>query len=159
MARTYANIGRINEAQKYSDDAVATCEPFGDKKAFADALEAQGEVRFWSTNMSDAVTLFTRAQQLASEANDHDGEALSTMMLAQAINASDREQSYQLAWKALKLWNTNQNDYGVARARMVLAFFGRGEGNFGVAECHCKKALPIFQAITDKDNEQSPRTF
>jgi CHAT domain-containing protein len=154
MARSYANIGRVHNAAQYSDKAVALCETIPDKKALADALEAQGETRFWSTLMTDAMTSLTRARQLASEAKDRDGEALSTMMLALTINisGSDREQSNLLAWTALDLWVGTGNEYGAARAHMLLAFFAGGEGNFSLAQCHCERALPVFQRIADKDN-------
>ena len=46
IARTYANIGRPDDSQQYSDQAVSVCMTISDKKAQADALEAQGETRF-----------------------------------------------------------------------------------------------------------------
>jgi CHAT domain-containing protein len=157
LARTYANIGRVAEAVQYSDQAVGACQTVPDNRALADALEAQGEAKFWSSQMTDAVSLFTRARQIAHDANDPDGEALSAMMLAQAVNAGDRKQSSRLAWDALNLWTGIENPYGAARAHMVLAFFAGGAGNFALAQCHCERALPVFQRIGDKDNEAIAR--
>src|SRR6185369_12548443 len=103
IARTYANIGRPHASQQYSDQAMSICMTISDKKAQADAVEAQGETRFWSGNMTDAATSFARARELASEAGDREGEALATMMLSLAINVSghDRQQANRLAWSAL----------------------------------------------------------
>lgn len=153
MARTYATIGRVHDALRYSGRAVALCQATPDKKTLGDALEAEGEARFWSANMGEAASCFTRARQLFSEANDSDGEALANMMLAQTINAGDREQSRQLVNAALTLWETNGNQYGAARAHLTSAFFDSVAGNFDLAQCHCGKALPVFQRVADKDNE------
>jgi CHAT domain-containing protein/tetratricopeptide (TPR) repeat protein len=152
MARTYANIGRHDDAKLRSDEAVALCQSIPDKRTFAKVLEARGEVEFWSKNPDDALPSFTDARKLASEAGDRDGEALSTMMLAVTIHGSDREQSNQLVQTALDLWTGTRNDYGAARTHLSMAFFAGDEGNFGAALCHCEKALPVFQRISDKDN-------
>jgi CHAT domain-containing protein/predicted negative regulator of RcsB-dependent stress response len=152
IARTYANIGRLHDSQRYSDQAVSVCMTISDKKAQADALEAQGETRFWSGNMTDAITSFTRARELASEDEDRDGEGLATMMLSEAVKAHDHEQANQLAWSALADFIESGNEYNTARARLNLAFFGSGEGDFEAARCHCESALPVFQRIADKDN-------
>lgn len=152
MARTYAGIGRPVEAAHYSDQAVALCSTALDNRVSADVLEAQGEVRFWSSNMAEAATSFTHARELAKEANDSDSEALNTLMLAEAINVEDRERSNRLASEALSLWSKTGDLYGVARAHMVLAFMATGEGNYGVAQCHCNDALPVFKRVTDKDS-------
>ncbi len=151
IARTYANMGRLSDAKKYVAKADSICTAIPDK-TLADVVEAQGEVSFWSSNMTDAITSFTRARTLAHDANDVAVEALSSMMLAEALNASDRNQSVHLAWGALKLWLANKDLYGAARAHMILAFFAGGEGNFRLAQCHCEDALPVFQRVADKDN-------
>lgn len=152
MARTYANIGRLPDAARYSDQAVALCVTLSDKKALADAVEAQGETRFWASNIADATASFTRARQLASESNDPDGEALNTMMLAESVTDSDPGQSSRLGWRAIGLWLGTENLYMAARAHMVLAFLAAGTGNFGTAQCHCGEALPVFQRVADKDD-------
>jgi len=152
MARTYANIGRLPDAARYSDQAVALCGTLLDKKALADAVEAQGETRFWASNIADATASFTRARQLASESNDPEGEALNTMMLAESVTDSDPGQSSRLAWRAIGLWLGTENFYMAARAHMVLAFLAAGTGNFGTAQCHCGEALPVFQRVADKDD-------
>src|SRR5262249_20356277 len=107
---------------------------------------------FWSSNMPDAVNSFTRAREIALEANDLATQALSSMMLAQALNASDREQSLRLAWGALNLWMADGDTYDAARAHMVLAFFAGKEGNFRLAQCHWQSALSVFQRVSDRDN-------
>ena len=106
IARTYANIGRPHDSQQYSDQAVSVCMTISDKKAQADALEAQGETRFWSGNMTDAIASFTRARELASEAEDRDGEGLATMMLSQAVNHTTV--SRQTGWHGLP-WRASSN--------------------------------------------------
>lgn len=153
MARVYATIGRNKDAVQRSETAVALCQSAGDQKALADALEAQAEAKFWSADMAGAIALFTRSRQLFSEVHDRDGEALATMMLAEAINAQDREQSGRLARTALDLWTADGNQYGSARAHIALALFASAMGNFGLAQCRCQRALPVFQRVADKDNE------
>jgi CHAT domain-containing protein len=150
IARTYANIGRPHESQQNSDLAISVCMTISDKKAQADALEAQGETRFWSGNITDAITSFTRARELASEAGDRDGEGLATMMLSQVID--DRRQANRLAWSALGGFVEAGSQYNAARAHLKLAYFASTEGDFEAARCHCQSALPVFQRIDDKDN-------
>ena len=152
IVRTYANIGRAEDARKYSEEVVVLCKTVSDKKILSAAMEAQGEVSYWAFNMDDAAAAFTRARDLASEANDRDGEALATMMLAEAINARDRKQSARLAWSALNTFAASGDQYGAARAHMSLAFFANGEGDFDRAQCHSESALRVFQNIGDKDN-------
>jgi CHAT domain-containing protein len=150
IARMYANIGRDHDAQQYSDEAAPVCMAISDKKVLADAIEAQGETRFWLGNMSDAVASFTRARELAAEAEDRDGEGVATLMLSGAIN--DPQEANRLAWSALAGFVASGNEYDAARAHWKLAYFAGAEGNFEVARCHCESALPVFQRIADKDN-------
>jgi CHAT domain-containing protein len=141
IARTYANIGRRQKAQQYSDEAVSVCMTVSDKKVHADAIEAQGETRFWSGSITDAIASFTRARELASEAEDRDGEGLAAMMLSQAIN--DRQQAGFVE---------SGNEYSAARAHLTLAYLASAAGDFEAARCHCETALPVFQRIADKDD-------
>jgi CHAT domain-containing protein len=151
IARTYANIGqRPQDAQRYADEADTVCMTISDKKIQADAVEAHGETRFWAGNMTDAVASFTRARELASEADDRDGEELATIMLSGAIN--DPQEENRLAWSALAGSVESGNEYIAARAHWKLGFFAAVEGNLEAARCHCESALPVFQRIGDKDN-------
>ena len=120
IARTYANIGRPGPSQQYSDQAVSVCMTISDKKAQADAIEAQGETRFFSANMTDAKASFTRARELASQAGDRDGEGLATMMLSETID--DHQQANRLAWSALVGFVESGNEYSAARAHLKLAY-------------------------------------
>ena len=148
IARTYANIGRIHDSQQYSDQAVSVCMTLSDKKAEADALEAQGETRLFA-DMADAIASFTRSRELASQAGDRDGEGLATMMLSEAVD--DHQQANRLAWSALAGFVESGNEYSAARAHLKLGYFASAEGDFEVARCHCESALPVFQRIADKD--------
>jgi CHAT domain-containing protein/predicted negative regulator of RcsB-dependent stress response len=150
IARTYANIGRPDPSQQYSDRAVSVCITISDKKAQADAFEAQGEMRFFSGNMTDAIASFTRARELASQAGDREGEGLATMMLSGAID--DHRHANRLARSALAGFVESGNEYSAARAHLKLGYLASDEGNFEVARCHCESALPVFQRIADKDN-------
>jgi CHAT domain-containing protein len=151
IARTYANIGRPQASQQYSDEAVSVCMGIPDRKAQADAVEAQGEARFWSGNMADAVVSFTRARELASEAGDRDGEELATLMLSGAID--DQHQANRLAMSALEGFVKSGDKYNAARAHLKLAYLASAVGDFEVARCHCENSLPLFQRLADKDNE------
>ena len=150
IARTYANIGRPQKAQQYSDEAASVCTTVSDKRVQADAIEAQGETRFFSYDITNAAASFTRARELASEAGDRDGEGVAAMMLSQAIN--DHRQANQLAWSALEGFIESGDEYDAARAHLKLAYSASAEGDFEVARCHCESALPVFQRIADKDN-------
>src|SRR5579862_34067 len=150
IGRAYANIGRPQESQQYSAEAISVCMTLSDKRAQTDAIEAQGEARFFSDNITDAIASFTRARELASQAGDHDGEGLATMMLSEAID--DRQQANRLAWSALVGFVESGNEYYAARAHLKLAYLAGAGGDFEAARCHCETALPVFQRIADKDN-------
>jgi CHAT domain-containing protein len=153
LARAYASIGRAEDAAEYFDQEVADrCEKIPDKKVLADMWEAEGEANLWSSNKTVAVNLLTSSRQLAIEASDTEGAALSTLLLAQTVNVQNPEQAHRLAWEALQLWLKNQDSYGVARAHLLLAFLTSGEGNFRLAQCHSEDALRVFQRISDQDN-------
>lgn len=151
LARTYANFGRQpRSAQRYADQGVSVCMTVPDKKAQADAFEAQGETRFWLHNYTDALTSFTQARELAKQAGDRDGELLATMMLSHTID--DRQQTKELLWSALDGFVGSGNLYDAARAHLQLAYRASEEADFEAVRCHCESALPVFQRIADKDD-------
>ena len=152
IIRTYANMGSLEDAKRYSEEAADLCGTVPDKKKLADVLEARGEVSYWSSNVPEAINYFTDARELGVESKDVASEALNSLMLAQALNHSNHQESTRLARNALKLWLENKDAYGAARAHMLLAFFAGGEGNFHLAQCHCKKALSVFRNVSDRDN-------
>jgi CHAT domain-containing protein/predicted negative regulator of RcsB-dependent stress response len=151
IARTYANFGRQpRAAQRYADEGVSVCMTLSDMKAQADAFEAQGETRLFLGNRTDAMTSFTKARELASQAGDRDGERLATMM--QTHTMADRQQRKQLLWSALEGFVEAGNQYGAARAHLKLAYVASEQADFEAARCHCESALPVFQRIGDKDD-------
>lgn len=157
MARTYANMGKISQAQNYSSRALACYKDGPNPRVRADILEAQGETYFWETNWKEAIGPLNQARDLFASDGDHDGEALSLLMLANAkVGIKDdsyREEAPQHAREALRLWTAAENRYGIARAHAVLAFIAVTSGNFGLAQCHCDQALPVFHQMGDKDDE------
>ncbi len=153
IARTYANMGRNRDAEPLAGQAVSLCSEGHDTAALAYALEVQGEVKFWSADMTGAMASFTRARQLAADSGQREVEAQCTMMMAQVVHDSDRKQADRLTQAALALWAQAGDDYGAARAHLTMAFFAADEGNFALAHCHCERALPVFKRISDKDNE------
>jgi len=152
MARTYANMGKIREAKRYSKRALGLCGA-NDPKALADALEAWGETFFWAGDQPEALDSFSLAHDLFIEANDRDGQALTLLMLANSMGQSDRAEAIQHAGDALRLWSSEENRHGMAKARMALAFFAGAAGEFERAQCDCNRALAVFHGIADKDDE------
>jgi CHAT domain-containing protein len=153
IVRTYANIGSLDKAKKYSAEvAAALCETIPDKKTLADVIEAQGEVSYWTSKTPEAIESFTRARELAVESNDVAAQALNSMMLAQALNSSEHQKSTRLAWNALNLWLSNKDAYGAARARLLLGYLASKEEDFHLAQCHCENALLVFRSVSDRDN-------
>jgi CHAT domain-containing protein/tetratricopeptide (TPR) repeat protein len=153
MARTYATKGKLVEAKRYSERALSLCEEHSDPRTRADALEALGETRFWSSDMDGALESLGQARTLFVEANDSDGQALTLLMLAYARVESDRAEALHLAGDALNRWKSNGDVYGVAKARMALALFASVAGESELARCNCGEAYRVFHAMGDKDNE------
>ncbi len=157
MARTYANMGNIPQAKQLSNSALNCYEGRSDPIVQADILEAQGETYFWGGQWPKAVGPLSRARDLSSRAGDHEGEALSLLMLANtkigSTEDSYREEAPQHAIEALRLWTTAENRYGMARAHRALAFIANTAGNFGLAQCNSDQALPVFHQMGDKDDE------
>lgn len=153
MARTYATMGKSLEADRYSAQALSLCEAQSNPRARADALEVQGEAFFWSGEAPKAVAPLRRARDLFAEAEDDDGQALASLMLAYALGTSDRAESLRLTGDALRLWASRGNLYGVAKARMAFGFYASTSGQFELAQCNCSEAFSVFHKIADKDNE------
>src|SRR6267142_3655796 len=157
MARAFANMGDIPHAQQDVRRALACYKDGLNPRVKADILEAQGETYFWKTQWEAAIEPLSRARDLFSLAGDHEGEALSLLMLANAKvgikHDSYRAEAPQHARDALRLWSAAENRYGIARAHAVLAFMAGTSGNFELAQCHCDQALPVFQRMGDKEDE------
>jgi len=157
MARAFANMGDIPQAKQFSTSALKCYEGRSDPKVWADILEAEGETYFWGGKWKEAIGPLTKARALFAGAGNHDGEALSLLMLANAkIGSSDdsyREEAPQHAREALRLWTATENRYGMALAHKLLAFMAGAAGQFDVAQCHCGQSLPVFHQMGDKDDE------
>jgi CHAT domain-containing protein len=151
LVRTHANIGQTRNAQSYVERALQTCNKLPSSRAKADALEAEGELQFWSLQPAAATTL-AQARDLSRSANDTLGAALATMILAEAINAKDQELAKTYAQDALDTFQRTDDLYDAARVHMVLGFFASDEGEFDRARCHCRSALSFFEHVADRDN-------
>jgi CHAT domain-containing protein len=154
LAWTEANMGRSTDALRDAGAAVTACTPLQDEdaRAYERAVEAEGEAEFWSAQVEKATATLTQARQLAAAARDVDGEALSTMLLADNVHPDDREAAHRLIASAMEMWTRSGNLYGVARGNLVLAYFAGREGNYSAAECESKSALAVFERIADHDN-------
>lgn len=157
LARTFANMGDISQAQRNSSRALKCYEGRSDPRVLADIMEASGETYFWGGNWKDAIGPLSQARDIFSSAGDHDGEALSLLMLANTkIGSTDdsyHEEAPQHAREALRLWTAAENHYGVALALKTLAFIAITAGQFDLAQCNSNQALSVFHSMGDKDDE------
>lgn len=152
IARTDASLGRNSEAMRILREAVAACEASSDQAALAYALEVEGEAQFWAGNTKDASQSLSRARRLASEAGQRRVEAQSMLMQAQIVHTTDPQEAGHLIGAALNIWSGSGDEYEAARANLAMAFFAADEGKFAAAQCHCRKALDVFDRIADRDN-------
>jgi CHAT domain-containing protein len=154
LAWTEANMGRSTDAVRDAGEAVAACAPIkdADARAYERAVEAEGEAEFWSAHVENATAILTQARQLAAAAGDSDGEALSTMLLAENVHPDDQEAAHRLIANAMDLWHHNGNVYGAARGDLALAYFAGREGKYAAAECESRRALAVFERVADNDN-------
>ena len=154
LAWTEANMGRSAGALRDASQAVTACSLIkdADPRAYERAVEAEGEAEFWSAQVEAATGTLTRARELAADAGDADGEALSAMLLAESVHQDHRETAHQLIASAMELWTRNGNLYGAARGNLALAYFAGREGDYSAAECQARSALAVFEPIADYDN-------
>ncbi len=154
LAWTQANMGRSARALRAADEAVIACAPLKDEdpQAYERAVEAKGEAEFWSEHLEEATATLTSARQLAAQAGDEDGEALSAMFMAEIVHPDDPEAAHRLIATAMDLWTHSGNSYGAARGNLALAYFVGREGDYSAAECESKRALEVFERVADNDN-------
>jgi CHAT domain-containing protein/predicted negative regulator of RcsB-dependent stress response len=157
MARTFANMGNMRQAQYHSGRALVCYKGGPNPRVQADILEARGEMYFWGGKWKDAIGPLSQARDLSAGAGDYEGEALALLMLANAkigsTEDSYREEAPQHAQEALRLWTAAKNRYGMALAHKTLAFMAAAAGQFDLAQCHCDHALQVFEQMGDKDDE------
>jgi CHAT domain-containing protein/tetratricopeptide (TPR) repeat protein len=157
MARAFANQGDIPQAEHYADATFACPIGPSNPRMQADILEAKGETYFWGGKRKEAIDPLSQARDLFSRAGDHDGEALSLLMLANSKaglkDDSSRQAAPQHAREALRLWTAAGNRYGMARAQAVLAFIAVTAGQFDLARCNSDQAFSVFHQMGDKDDE------
>jgi CHAT domain-containing protein/tetratricopeptide (TPR) repeat protein len=155
LIRAYANQGELSKAREFLDQARGD-KCLEDDKVAADLLEAEGETLFWSGARAEAIDPLTQAREGFAKAGDHDGEALSLLMLANSKvgspEKSDRDEAPGLARQALRLSSDAGNNYWVARAQMSLAFMAAAAGDFELAQCNCDESLSVFQTMRDQDD-------
>ncbi|HEY6968168.1 MAG TPA: CHAT domain-containing tetratricopeptide repeat protein [Candidatus Angelobacter sp.] len=153
IARTHATKGDSVEADKFSEQALSLVDGVSPNTQ-AQALEARGEALFWPGDSLHALELFSRAADLFSQAKDDEGQALALLMQAWARHrAGEVASSRKMARRALQLWYSQKDSYGVAQAYAMLGSVAIMAGEFGAAQCEFDAAQRIFQRIGDKDNE------
>jgi len=155
MARTYVTQGHTSEADEYTTQAMALMEKLTNKRTQAEVLEARGEAVYWTGDSPHSVDLLTRAHDLYAEVNDDDGQALALLMLAWAVNQTDRFEALRFARQALRLWSVNKNGYGTAEVQVLLGSLSALAGQYETAQCNCEQALRAFEKAGNQDNAAS----
>ena len=153
IVHTYANIGKSAETFRYLKRAQDMCANIPNPAVQANLLQSQGEALYWTGDMSKSIPVFNAAQDQFIAAGDKDGQAWALLMLAHARVSKSRAEAVRLAQDALRLWTSTGNLYGVAKARLSLSSLAAMAYEFERAQCNCGEALPVFQHISDKDNE------
>lgn len=155
IARIYATTGQNSAADRYSSQALNECSTLATPQFQAESFEARGEALYNAGKLSESVDFFNRAQALAAEAKDGNGQARALLMSAYAHFHSERGKALQFAGEALKLWSALGDLHGVAEARTALGIFAAATDEFETAQCNYKVSLPVFRSMGDKDNEAS----
>lgn len=150
---TYANIGKSTKSLRYLKQAQELCTNVSSPVVQANLAESQAETAFWTGDASKAATFLQNARNYFIEVQEKDGEASASLMLAHARLSENPAEAVRLAQEALRLWTSTGNQYGIAKARLSLSSFATRAGEFERAQCNCGEALPVFQHISDKDNE------
>ncbi len=153
MARLQSSIGNSVDAERESKQALRICREHSSKHTLADVFEAEGETIFWSGKWNESVASLSRARDLYEDVHDVEGQASALLILAYARGNGNREVALGFARKALRLWSSLGNAYGVAKARLALSLFASLSGEFEFAQCGCEDALRTFQGVGDADNE------
>jgi CHAT domain-containing protein len=153
VARTYAFIGNTSQADRYSSQALSQCSVLPDPRLQAEGLEARGETLNNLGQLAESADFLNRAQELFGKAQDKSAQAHALLTLAYARFRDDRSEALQFAGKALRLWSSDHDEYGVAEARTALGAFALATDEFETALCSYGMSLPVFHSVGDKDNE------
>src|SRR5215467_2116997 len=155
MARTYATTGLLAMADRISNQAMILCEPLGGT-AQAEGLEARGESLESAGELAKSVEYFERAEALFAQTGDRNERAQPLLMLAVALYFDGKhEKGLEAAGRALELWSSAENHYGVARARALLGIIAITRGEFETAQCNYRIARPFLEAIGNQGEEAS----
>jgi len=155
IARTYATTGAVALAQQHASKALEVCLPLGGR-AEAEALEAHGEAVGAAGENAKSVEDFERAAALFVQAKDENAAAQTLLMLAAALYSDGkREAGLEAARRALELWTSLGDSYGLARIRSALGIFAIIQGEFETARCNYKIAEPLLHTLGTRDEEAS----
>ena len=156
MTRLYVSTGPIPLAQQYSEQAVSVCVSLS-QAAQAEGIEARGEALYSADEHAESESSFQRAIDLYAAAQDDGGRARALLMLAYLKFFSDGEHSQGIdhARRAMQLWSTSGDQYGIAKAHSALGIFAITRGEFETAECNYRAAKGLFHQIGDTDGEAS----
>jgi CHAT domain-containing protein len=155
IARTYATTGPLAAADRFSNQAISSCESLGGT-AKAEGLEARGEALESAGEHAKSVEFFERSTELFAIAKDGSAQAQSLLMLGVALYSDGKqEQGLQAVGQAFRLWSSVNDLYGIARAHAALGIFALTRGEFETAQCNYRKAKPLLHAIGNRDEEAS----
>jgi CHAT domain-containing protein len=155
VARTYATTGAVALAQQHASRALDICLPLGGR-AEAEALEAHGEAVGSAGENAKSVEDFHRAAEVFAGAKDENATAQTLLMLAAALYSDGRQEAgLEAAGRALQLWTSLDDSYGLARIRAALGIFAITRGEFETARCNYKIAEPLLHTLGIRDEEAS----
>jgi CHAT domain-containing protein len=157
IARTYAITGPFSLADRYSKEAIDSCRGLS-APAQAEALEARGEALLELGEPARSEEFFRQAWDVFVQAGDEDGQGRTLLMLARIalFSGDDRQvEGLELAGKALRLWSSTGNPYGIARMRSYLGVLAVLRGEFETARCNYNIARPTLHRLGSKDDEAS----
>lgn len=149
----YANIDKQHANQDHLR-AMKIAKDENDRVAEAQALNNLGEIKYWSGDLTQALTLYRRALAIWTEVKDREGQAQSYTYLGYTCSDLGQiKESFDAYRSALALWKSLNDERGKA---VTLTAVGRLYSRVGESQTALnffERAKPLSRRIGNKVEE------
>ena len=151
IARFCYELGKIDELEKFSAEALDLYREINDKEGIVKTLNTLGLKYYTELDYNKASKLNEEALEISNEINSKEDKANSLYNLSfPVVNLGDHERSIALKEEALKISREIKNDHLTARVLLSLSVtYSRKTGDIRKAELYSEESLKISRKLND----------
>jgi predicted ATPase/class 3 adenylate cyclase len=151
IARFCYEIGKFNELEKFSSEALDLYREINDKEGIVKALNTLGLKYYTEMDYNNASKLNEEALSISNEINSKEDKANSLYNLSfPVVSLGDFVRSIALKEEALKISREIKNEHLIARLLLSLSVtYSRKTGDIRKAELYSEESLKISRKLND----------